>query len=220
MLCCADSQVCLCLVSERAVTFVSFTFVNNLSDGMRRRCQLLELLATPRSVYLLDEISSDLDIFAREGVLRFLRAESEQRGATIFYCTPIFDHLEGWASHLLYLSKGGTVRACPMEEVEDYAQLISNGDNTPLYSLFRRWILTNMVPVLMSHGGSSMTVSTDVSRTWVSRAPSKSLAHNQIVHVHVGSAMSASTAQSFPSAPLARPRYTYRFLFCVSYPQC
>merc|ERR1711972_771524 len=32
--------------------------INDLSDGMRRRCQLLELLATPRSVYLLDEITS------------------------------------------------------------------------------------------------------------------------------------------------------------------
>ena len=36
----------------------------------------------------MDEITSDLDLFAREGILNFLRAECEVRGATIFYCFP------------------------------------------------------------------------------------------------------------------------------------
>jgi len=114
--------------------------INDLSDGQRRRCQLLEILAPPRSMYLMDEITSDLDIFAREGILSFLRSECEIRGATIFYCTHIFDHLEGWATHLLYLSKGEVVRSCPMDEVDEYSKLIADGNSTPLYSLFRQWI--------------------------------------------------------------------------------
>jgi CCR4-NOT complex subunit CAF16 len=114
--------------------------INNISDGQRRRCQLLEILAPPRPVYLMDEITSDLDIFAREGILNFLRAESELRGCTVFYCTHIFDHLEGWASHLLHLSKGQVVRACPMSEVEEYSKLCSEGNSTPLYTVIRGWI--------------------------------------------------------------------------------
>jgi len=114
--------------------------INTCSDGMRRRCQLLEILATPRPVYLMDEITSDLDIFAREGILSFLKAESEQRGCTVFYCTHIFDHLEGWASHMLHMSKGTVVRACSMNEVEEYSKLCSDGSLTPLYSLIRSWI--------------------------------------------------------------------------------
>jgi CCR4-NOT complex subunit CAF16 len=114
--------------------------INDISDGQRRRCQLLECLAPPRPVYLLDEITSDLDLFAREGILRFLTAESELRGATIFYCTHIFDHLEGWATHLLHLSQGHVVRSCPFDEVEEYTQLVAEGNSTPLYSLVRRWI--------------------------------------------------------------------------------
>merc|ERR1719181_2193594 len=114
--------------------------INFLSDGQRRRCQLLEILANPRPVYLMDEITSDLDIFAREGILSFLRAESELRGATIFYCTHIFDHLEGWATHLLHMSQGEVVRSCPFGEIEEYAQLVAEGNSTPLYSLVRRWI--------------------------------------------------------------------------------
>ena len=43
----------------------------------------------------MDEITSDLDLFAREGILNFLRAETETRGATIFYCSWAF-HLTGF----------------------------------------------------------------------------------------------------------------------------
>jgi CCR4-NOT complex subunit CAF16 len=114
--------------------------INNISDGQRRRCQLLEILVAPRPVYLMDEITSDLDIFAREGILRFLRAESELRGCTIFYCTHIFDHLEGWASHVLHLSKGEVVRACPISDVAQYSKLCNEKCSTPLYSLIREWI--------------------------------------------------------------------------------
>jgi CCR4-NOT complex subunit CAF16 len=114
--------------------------INNISDGQRRRCQLLEILSRPRPVYLMDEITSDLDIFAREGILGFLKAESELRGCTIFYCTHIFDELEGWPDHLLHLSKGQVVRACPMSEVTEYHRLCQEGCSTPLYDTVRGWI--------------------------------------------------------------------------------
>lgn len=114
--------------------------INSISDGQRRRCQLLELLVPYRPVYLMDEITSDLDIFAREGILGFLRAETELRGCTVFYCTHIFDHLEGWASHVLHLSQGQVVRACPMEEITEYAKLCDENCATPLYSLIRGWV--------------------------------------------------------------------------------
>merc|ERR1711988_1780915 len=114
--------------------------INEISDGQRRRCQLLEILSTYRPVYLMDEITSDLDIFAREGILSFLKAESEIRGCTIFYCTHIFDHLEGWASHMLHLSRGEVVRSSTISEIEEYSRLCNEGNPTPLYSLIRGWI--------------------------------------------------------------------------------
>jgi len=87
----------------------------------------------------MDEITSDLDIFAREGILGFLKAESELRGCTIFYCTHIFDHLEGWASHMLHMAQGQVVRACPMDEIQEYTQLCQTS-LTPLYSLVQKWM--------------------------------------------------------------------------------
>jgi CCR4-NOT complex subunit CAF16 len=114
--------------------------INSISDGQRRRCQLLELLIPCRPIYLMDEITSDLDIFAREGILAFLKAESEIRGCTVFYCTHIFDHLEGWASHMLHLSKGQVVRACAFDEIDEYSKLCASGCLTPLYTLIRDWM--------------------------------------------------------------------------------
>merc|ERR1719408_1135415 len=114
--------------------------INNLSDGQRRRCQLLELLSTPRPVYLMDEITSDLDIYARDGVLDFLKNETETRGATIVYCTHIFDHLDGWPTHILRLSKGQVVTNAAVDQIPEYAALIAGGNLTPLCSLVRNWI--------------------------------------------------------------------------------
>lgn len=120
-------------------------FINELSDGQRRRCQLLECFAIPRQVYLLDEITSDLDLFAREGLLQFLRRESEERKATILYCTHIFDHLEGWASHLLQLSKGRALRSCRLDDLAEYKELLSEGATSPLYTLVRKWVYADSV---------------------------------------------------------------------------
>ena len=49
----------------------------------------------------MDEITSDLDLFAREGILNFLRCETELRGATIFYCTcsALMLHVHATANH-------------------------------------------------------------------------------------------------------------------------
>jgi CCR4-NOT complex subunit CAF16 len=114
--------------------------INSCSDGQRRRCQLLELLATPRPIYLLDEITSDLDLFAREGVLQFIKAEAEIMGATVVYCTHIFDHLENWATHILQMSKGTPKRFGKLDELPDYQALIAAGAHSPLCSLVRSWV--------------------------------------------------------------------------------
>jgi CCR4-NOT complex subunit CAF16 len=90
-----------------------------VSDGQRRRVQLLLGLVRPRDVLLLDEITTDLDLVARQDLLEFLRAESEQRGTTILYATHIFDLLDRWATHLLYMAHGRITRDAPLTEVEE-----------------------------------------------------------------------------------------------------
>ncbi|MCC6807161.1 MAG: ATP-binding cassette domain-containing protein [Deltaproteobacteria bacterium] len=83
--------------------------MHRVSDGQRRRVQLMLGLLKPKRVLLLDEATSDLDVIGRLDLLAFLRADAESIGTTILYATHVFDRLESWATHLLWLD-GGTVK--------------------------------------------------------------------------------------------------------------
>lgn len=77
-----------------------------VSDGQRRRVQLLMGLLKPFEVLLLDEITVDLDVLGRSDLLSYLVEETEQRKSTIIYATHIFDGLEDWPTHIMYLAGG------------------------------------------------------------------------------------------------------------------
>ncbi|PWA96125.1 ABC transporter I family member 21 [Artemisia annua] len=57
-------------------------------------------------VLSLDEVTVDVDVFARMDLLEFFKEECEQRGCTIVYATHIFDGLESWATDLAYIQDG------------------------------------------------------------------------------------------------------------------
>jgi len=88
-----------------------------VSDGQRRRVQLLLGLLRPRKLLLLDEVTTDLDLIARQDLLAFLREESAERGTTILYATHIFDSLDEWATHLVYLVAGKINSFAPISDV-------------------------------------------------------------------------------------------------------
>src|SRR5262249_4507106 len=104
-----------------------------VSDGQRRRVQLLLGLLRPRELLLLDEITTDLDLIARMDLLAFLREESEQRGTTILYATHIFDALAEWATDLIYLIAGKVVLAAPLGEVAELR-------DASLVHVIERWL--------------------------------------------------------------------------------
>jgi CCR4-NOT complex subunit CAF16 len=104
-----------------------------VSDGQRRRVQLLLGLMRPREVLLLDEITTDLDLIARQDLLAFLREETEVRGTTILYATHIFDTLDRWATDILYMAAGKIVVDAPIAAVPELA-------DQPLVSIVERWL--------------------------------------------------------------------------------
>lgn len=81
--------------------------MHQLSDGQRRRVQLLIGLIRPFKILLLDEITTSLDVCVRQDLLNWLSRESTERGATVIYATHIFDGLDEWATHLHYLTDDG-----------------------------------------------------------------------------------------------------------------
>jgi CCR4-NOT complex subunit CAF16 len=80
--------------------------MHRISDGQRRRVQILLDLERRLRVILLDEVTADLDVLSRADLLRFLREESERRAVTIVYATHVLDGLADWGTHLAFLSPG------------------------------------------------------------------------------------------------------------------
>jgi len=80
--------------------------MHRVSDGQRRRVQIMLGLLRPFKLLLLDEMTVDLDILARRAFLKFLDEECQERNATVVYATHIFDGLGDWPSHLLFLEGG------------------------------------------------------------------------------------------------------------------
>lgn len=97
--------------------------LHKVSDGQRRRVQICMGLLRPFKVLLLDEITVDLDVLARADLLTFLKKECVERGATIVYATHIFDGLEDWPSHMVYVAHGKLQLASPIEKVKETSNL-------------------------------------------------------------------------------------------------
>jgi CCR4-NOT complex subunit CAF16 len=114
--------------------------MHRVSDGQRRRVQILLDLERSLSVVLLDEVTADLDVLARADLLRFLREESENRQVTILYATHVLDGLvawgpddsQDWATHLVFLSPGRLRFFGPMRDAKPLAR--------SLHALCEQWM--------------------------------------------------------------------------------
>ena len=106
--------------------------MHQLSDGQRRRVQILLDLERDLKVVLLDEVTADLDVLSRAELLRFLREESETRSVTILYATHVLDGIGDWATHLAFLSPG---------RLRFFDHIAAAGDLAPsLRELCERWM--------------------------------------------------------------------------------
>ena len=114
--------------------------MHHISDGQRRRVQLLMGLLHPYRVLLLDEVTTDLDLLGRADLLAFLRDESEQRGASILYATHIFDRMEGWANRIALLHQGRLMLQEPLDALDELRDLKAQGAVSPLSQLVEGWL--------------------------------------------------------------------------------
>ena len=80
--------------------------MHQVSDGQRRRVQLLLDLERTLRVILLDEVTAELDVLARADLLRFLHEESTTSGVTIVYASHVLDGLDSFATDVAFLSRG------------------------------------------------------------------------------------------------------------------
>lgn len=115
--------------------------MHQLSDGQRRRVQLMLGLIRPFKILLLDEITTSLDVCVRQDLLQWLVKESDERKATILYATHIFDGLDEWATHLYHLTDEG---ACgwqgKMSELEYYQKLKAENHPAKMLAVAEHWL--------------------------------------------------------------------------------
>jgi len=114
--------------------------MHRVSDGQRRRVQLLLGIMRERELLLLDEVTTDLDLLARQDLLDFLREEAEQRGVTVLYASHILDRLETWATHICMMSRGRVERMVPLDEMRELVQARAAGASSPLYEAVHGWL--------------------------------------------------------------------------------
>ena len=115
--------------------------MHQLSDGQRRRVQIMMGLLRPFKILLLDEVTTSLDVCVRQDLLRWLVRESDERGATIIYATHIFDGLDDWASHLFYLTNSGDCGwQGGMNELEYYHELKEQKHPCKMLAIADKWL--------------------------------------------------------------------------------
>jgi len=119
--------------------------LHQVSDGERRRVQLLMGLIQPYEVLLLDEVTVDLDVLVRRDLLNFLKSECETRGVTIVYATHIFDGIGEWATHVAHLENGSVTKFGKLQDLPDLAAIRRErtarlGDESALLLLVEGWL--------------------------------------------------------------------------------
>ena len=113
--------------------------MHQVSDGQRRRVQIMLQMLRPFPVIMMDEITVDLDVITRADFLAFLKAESE-RGATILFATHIFGGLDDWFTHIMYIDQGRVKRYGRVEEIAEFQARREEGCNAPLLRTVEAWI--------------------------------------------------------------------------------
>ncbi|KAJ3074057.1 CCR4-NOT regulatory complex component [Podochytrium sp. JEL0797] len=143
---------------ERCATLLDIMDVNvdwhmhQISDGQRRRVQIVLGLMEPWSVLLLDEVTVDLDVLVRKDLIDFLKRETVERGATVLYATHIFDGLGGWPSHVVHITEGRVDIVRELDgpggfpELDEMRAAVSTTggsgyeDNSALLRVVERWL--------------------------------------------------------------------------------
>lgn len=130
-----------------------------LSDGQKRRVQLIMGLLKPFKILLLDEITIDLDVVARFKLFEFLKFEvlqgkgNPERQCCIVYCTHIFDGLNSWYDRVIHLHNGkiaGDFNRDDIQYVDDSSRenidrdkegIVRISKSSSLHPLVLKWLL-------------------------------------------------------------------------------
>lgn len=90
--------------------------MHQVSDGQRKKVQLMLSLLKPFRLVLIDEFINELDVVVRDRFFKYLVKECRQRNGSIIYATHVFDNLEEWITHVYYMNQGHMEKKVTLKE--------------------------------------------------------------------------------------------------------
>lgn len=114
--------------------------MHECSDGQRKKVRIMIKLLRPFQLCVIDEFAADLDIFSRKRFFDYLSKECKDRGASVVYCTHIFDQADEWASHIVFMQLNKVLSPVHcLATYEPYQQILARTGNErafcPMYTL-------------------------------------------------------------------------------------
>ena len=80
--------------------------MHEVSDGQRKRVQIMIALLKPFRLVIIDEFLSEIDIVVRDKMFHYLKKECKLRNGSLIYATHVFDDLDQWMDSVVYISNG------------------------------------------------------------------------------------------------------------------
>jgi CCR4-NOT complex subunit CAF16 len=112
---CCDIKVCDLMkknqnkYSERRDELVKLLNINlnwkmhEVSEGERKKVQIMLALLKPFKLLLIDEFTNELDVVVRDNLFKYLKNECTTNNASIIYATHIFDNLEKYITNVVFI---------------------------------------------------------------------------------------------------------------------
>lgn len=80
--------------------------LHQVSDGQRKKVQIMLACCKPFRLALIDEFINELDVVVRKRLYEYLDREVKARNGCIIYASHIFDNLEDHFTGVLYINNG------------------------------------------------------------------------------------------------------------------
>lgn len=113
--------------------------MNEISDGQRRRVQLLIKIYGYWKFLFLDEVTVDLDVLVRLRLLNWIKNETETRDCSVVYATHILDGLASlrFPTHFMHLRDGKIDRFVDARTEIDFNKVVSEAKYNNIEELLR-----------------------------------------------------------------------------------
>ena len=103
--------------------------MNKVSDGQRKRVQIMLGLLKPFKFLIIDEFTNELDVVIRDNFFIYLKKECLERNCSIIYATHIFDNLENFATDVVFISNGVTENIKSLKDFNNTGSLFHSVKN-------------------------------------------------------------------------------------------